>query len=155
MLLLGWVLLDQGRLCADYTRQFALDSRQRLNAFLQTLPRGSIVLAEDYTRLGEFPSAGAPYHLVVVRFAADGGDLTRLERRRTNRVAVCELDHGRFFTPWSIAEPGRAAYFGRGRALYRALFALPPVWSYKPTHDMHAFTNPVVRVYRLPAAGPR
>lgn len=149
----------QGARCADYLNQFADDSRHRVRVWVRdNLPPGTRMVVDNYTglsdRAGDHREGRQVTDLGIwVRghmFAPDAGPLKQLRRDRIAYVAVCDIAYARFFNPHARDVPGREDRLATYRQWYEALDRDHElVWSSIPDHNLHAFTNPEIKVYRL------
>ncbi len=146
---------------ANYLSQFPQDSRLRLEAWvLANIPPGSRLVQDYYAGLPRWsyhnPSP-AQTNLTILPtgfMAAEIGDRDRGRRYRPDYIIVADSAYGRYMTPWLQAAPGHDRSFEQYRAFYQRLFHEGElVWdSMAQTHHHPSgtWTNPRLRVYRLP-----
>mgnify|MGYP001175358245 FL=1 len=149
----------QGMRCVDYLHQFADDSRYRLRAWLaENVPAGTRVVAENYAGLnGPGDHRDGQRADVTVRVypffsAPQAGSIDQLRRRGIEYVIICDIAYARFFAPQSrdVDRERDRGRVERHREWYTELETNHElVWSAEPKHNMNAFTNPVIKVYRL------
>jgi MFS family permease len=151
--LLATGLLQHAR-CADFHRQLADDSRQRLREFVATqLPPRTRIVADYYTNLA---SGGDPWRfpnqprlqqwVSGVMFLPDAGTVDSLAQRFEFAV-VAEPSYGRFFIDRIEAKDAEVR---NHRAIYEDLFRRGTlVWESRPDVPTHSYVNPHVRVYDL------
>lgn len=149
----------QGARCANFIGQFADDSRHRVRAWVRdTLPPGTRMVVDNYTGLSHYTGDHRPSQQtgplgVWVRgymFAPEFGSMERLRSQRIEYVAVCDIAYARFFNPHARDTPYAKGRLESYRQWYEALDRDHElVWSEPPRPNMHAFTNPEIKVYRL------
>jgi len=139
-------------------RQFANDSRDRLQEWMtQNLKSGDAILAENYAGFNGGSIAGpgweepvAGVRLLSQVFAPDVGyDVDQL-KDQFKYVIVCDMAYERF-TQWKIDESADGAdEVLRRREWYENLFQKGKLlWLAKPSRNLHAYTNPEIRIYRV------
>jgi len=147
---------------ASYVKQFGDDSRQRLRAWLlANAPRGSTVVADGYAGLTAPPydlqpdGLDAHVNVYAQMFAPDFGSTEALAAGGVDYVAIADIAYSRFFNPHAKPAEGEADAFDRRRAWYAKLLRDgQPVWASEPDYPMSGpmsgFTNPRIRVYKVP-----
>lgn len=158
---LGGVVALQGARCWHLNQQFADDSRQRLREWVaQNLGGTSTVLAEYYTGLAgtgdpwRYPKQGEiRAQILEVASAADGAaTIDRLREKGIDYVAVSALRFERYFRHGihAVSREGQQE-LAQHQVFYRELpVHAELVWSSAPSPPNHAYTDPELRVYRLP-----
>jgi hypothetical protein len=144
--------------CVSVVHQFGDDSRDRLRAWLvANLPPNSIVVGDFYTGLithtrgmhGEDKIGNG----IMVReaFAATFfGPLSSLPGKGISYVAVADLAYERYFVPEIRPTEDFKQQYDQNRQWYVNLFAnYKPMWAYDPEMNLHASTNPAIRLYRI------
>ncbi len=133
----------------DVTRRFGDDSREKVRAFIGTLPPGTRVVADAYAGLGRFGRGSRDGARVWnQRFAPDalaGGNDTG----GFDYVVICDTAFDRFLDPEVRGASEDQRWFAHRRDTYRALLAREPVWAYIPRRPLRAFTDPEIRVIKL------
>lgn len=144
--------------CASAIHQFGDDSRDRLRAWLiANLPPGTVVAGDFYTGMvvhaDQMRGDDVIGNNIQVheRFAASNfGPLHTLYARGYSYLAVTDAAYERYFVPQVYPIPDFQRQFNSRRQWYLDLFAhYKPVWQYDPELNLHAFTNPAIRVYKL------
>lgn len=160
---LGLVGTLQGMRCANYLNQFADDSRYHVRVWVRdNLPPGTRIVADNYTGLahreGDHREGQQADNLGVwVRgyfFAPQAGSFERLRRQKIEYVAVADIAYARFFNPEARDVPENEGRLKRFREWYETLDRDHElVWASRQPEEekfnMHAFTNPTIKVYRL------
>jgi hypothetical protein len=149
----------QWRTCATFLREFQDDSRDRLRAWIASNLRAGDRIAAD-TYAGRFWAFGGEQsatvgHAIRVDAAPSVADLrgsvAQLRAAGYTHVAVAAAAFDRYFDPHLKPLPHLAADFHRRAAWYRELFEQGQlVWQSDPELDTMAYTNPPLRMYRLP-----
>ena len=151
----------QGWRCADYTAQFADDSRPALRAWVNTnLPPNTPVIADNYAQLSNGRGWG-PWFVgnntrarVVGIF--DGGSriesVAEMRRRGVKYVITASSGSDRFLSPHVKASDGDESRLAERRQFYRDLQHCPVAWSRTAAHPMWTFANPDIVVYRIDGA---
>jgi len=146
----------------NFLHQFSDDSRTHLRQYIAAnVPAGSLVASDDFCCLvgpSDTSSGRPPLTLSDKRifvqapmFAADLGSFDDLRRSGYRYAAVCDLTYFRFFEPQVFPVEGAEDLIQRRRDWYAQLFKEGTlVWSSEPHPPTHSYTNPAVRLYRLP-----
>ncbi len=158
----AFIVIVQGRRCADYAWQIEHDSKARLAEWVNAnLPPRTFIVADGYTQLlgangfrrgrsaNRDPSAS---HAVVWRgmLAADYGSLVWMRRAGVRYVAIAGTSYERYLSPHALAAPGSEAEFESRRTFYQELFErFPIVWKAKADHPMQTFANPDIYVFKV------
>jgi hypothetical protein len=140
----------------DTSKQFTQDSRDRLKQWLvDNLKPGERVAAENYAGYAigmsrrqqqDDPKPGVS--LESDRFGALFGSIDEMKSDGFTHVVICEFAYERFFWPRpGTPEAEEVSYY---RDWYETLARQAElVWDAVPSHDLHAMTNPRIRIYRL------
>ncbi|MDB5324867.1 MAG: hypothetical protein JWM57_436 [Phycisphaerales bacterium] len=141
--------VTQGYRCADFTQQFADDSREALRDWARIgFPAGATVIVDNYATpfLSDSPvrvmqgiRAGNPVE----------GTIEQLRQRGVEFVVTCSSNSDRFLSPYVIGVQGNELQVQQMRSFYTDLSKYPVVWERVAKHPMWNFSNPDVRVYRL------
>lgn len=152
------IVVFQGLRCANFNRQYADDSRQRLREWVAAnLPADTYIVSDGYTGLGDpgdpwrFPGQARLRHDINRGFyAADFGPLESQANRGVDYVAVAWSNYQRFFEPAVGAMPGAERYLERQRKFYTDLFSRGQlVWSSVPEPPTYSYVNMELRLYRI------
>lgn len=151
--------LTQGLRVADYTRQFADDSRDAVAEWTQAnLPPGTPVATDHYVGLRyrqHFGLVGPNPGVAVVEtfHATMAGQYTPegLRQRGVQYVITAGSTSERFLSPHARAVPAAERAIQNTQAFYRDIQRYPVVWSRVARHPMWAFANPDIVVYKLDA----
>lgn len=139
----------------DIPRQFRSDSRIELRTFLATLPPGTRVLTDGYAygrfRLPNTPTLQRNVSIIDAGMVPRLGSVENLAQRGFTYAVVCELNYDRFTDP-DIRPQGNDAGFAAIQKTYRQLLALPAEWESGTRHPTRSFTNPHIKVVKLPPA---
>jgi hypothetical protein len=149
-----------GPRCASTLRQFGDDSRDRFRAWaIVNLPPDSKIGADYYA--GLLPQENF-YHLPVTKQIGNGltvtivqngpnlGPIALLRLQGYSYIAVADAAYERFFIPEATANPNSIDWFNARVQWYRDLFAkYPMVYHRVPDFNLHAFTDPEIRVYEI------
>ena len=141
--------VTQGYRCADYTQQFANDSRDALREWGRTgFPAGATVVIDNYAApfLSDSPVR------VVQGIRAENpveGTVEELRQRGVQFVVTCSSNSDRFLSPYVVGVPGYESQVQHMREFYQGLQKYPVVWERVAAHPMRNFSNPSLRVYRL------
>jgi hypothetical protein len=161
--------------CLNYLDQFKNDSRLRLRDWLaQNVKPGTGVLEEQFVGLSGRPSWGMGWYqrdtdddpvLPPVRvnvtdtdFFPSRGELEDLAYEGISYVVVSDLSYARYLDRHVLAAPYDEDRFNERRQGYLKLLTQHQadlVWKSVPSPNMHAFTNPELRVYKVPQPKPR
>lgn len=141
-------------ICLDYTSQFRNDSRFALQDWAaKNLPQNARVFNDHYARMplpyGPLENRGdlnIRTHFILGLMPGLQYQLTRSDAY----YIICDLSYNRFFEPSVRAAPGNEDASARAKAFYEKLLTEhTPIWVAAPKRNMHAFTNPEIRVYHL------
>jgi 4-amino-4-deoxy-L-arabinose transferase-like glycosyltransferase len=146
--------------CASALHQFADDSRDRFRAWaIANLSRGTgiatdfyagLLTQENFHQLPVIKTIGNGIVVTVVRSGPELGSIPLLRLQGYSYIAVTDTAYDRFFLPEVIAAPNSLDWFQSGVQWHRDLFAkYPLVWQSKPDLNLHAYTNPEIRVYEI------
>ena len=65
-------------------------------------------------------------------------------------AVICQTAYDRYFEPSVVSPPGQEYRNERNRRFYQTLLEQhAPIWQSVPDHPIDAFTNPIIKVYRL------
>jgi intracellular septation protein A len=144
--------------CISVVHQFGDDSRDRLRAWMvANLPAKSIVVGDFYTgmvthaRVMRGQDTIGDGITVRERFAATMfGPLSSLPGKGIDYVAVADLAYDRYFQPDIRPTDDFKKDYDDIRQWYIDLFTNHKLlWSYDPDMNLHACTNPAIRLYRI------
>lgn len=135
----------------DIPRQFHNDSRVQVRSFLAALPPGTRLIADGYVSARTQVQPLIPRTIAVssVSFVGQAGSPEELARQGFKYAVLCELNYDRFTDP-DIRSTYDRSRFERTRQNYNALLALPAEWESDMRHPTRSFTNPHIKVVRLP-----
>lgn len=153
------IVAFQGARCANYLDQFANDSRAEVRRWIAAnVPANAVIVAETYAGL-TYPSDPRPgqvspeitHRIISNFFAPELGSIERLRRaHRAEYVVICDLAYRRFLHPQVRPTPAHPKRLEVYREWYERLQREHElIWQSTPKYNMHAFTNPEIRVYRL------
>jgi hypothetical protein len=144
--------------CLSVVHQFGDDSRDRLRAWLiANVPSQSIVVGDFYTGMvihardmhGQ-DTIGSGIAVREVYDASSYGPISSLRRQGISYIAVSDRIYDHYFLPQLHPAPAYQRQFDEQRQWYVDLFANhAPVWEYDPPMNLHASTNPAIRLYRI------
>jgi hypothetical protein len=145
--------------CIDYTWQFTHDSRFELQHWAMTaLPQNARVFCDSYSELDSPYGPASLFRVnrpdVMVQssqFVPAMGDLDTFSRYYDEcYLVICDLAYSRFYEPSAIPARGNELSSQRYKAIYSSLLdGQTPIWESVPKRNMNAFTNPVIKVYRV------
>lgn len=144
--------------CVSVVHQFGDDSRDRLRAWLiANLPPNTIVVGDFYTGMVVHARGMEGKDIIgngiTVReaFAATRfGPLASLPQQGISYVAVADVAYDRYFVPQLHPTDDFKQEYDDNRKFYADLFTNhKPVWQYDPEMNLHACTNPAIRLYRI------
>ena len=141
--------------CADYTYQFAADSRYALsNWATENLPLNARVFADQYAELND---DGLPFawkrrdvSLRTNFILPQMGDFRRQLNYGEAYYVICDLSYSRYSERSAYPGPGYEETSVFSKRFYEYLLTTQtPIWSSVPARPMNAFTNPTIHVYRM------
>lgn len=156
--LLAVIVLWQSVVTGIYYTQFASDSRDRVAAWIpEHLPKGSRIAQDTMGGLGTVKVQSGrvvAYSIPVDRVGhlGDAGSPEELARKGYTHALACSMNYGRFFSVFVRPIEKFSPWYDETRRNYSRLFSeCELLWESEPLIDMQAFTNPTIRLYRLPA----
>lgn len=133
----------------EVARRFGDDSREKVRAFVGTLPPGTRVLADAYAGLGGFGRGMRNRPRIWNQMFAPDALASPTDTSRFDYVVICDTSFDRFLDPEVRGVSHNEQWFAHRRDTYKALLAREPAWAYIPTRPLRAFTDPEIRVIKL------
>jgi hypothetical protein len=144
--------------CISVVHQFGDDSRDRLRAWIiANLPPNSNVVGDFYTGMvvhargmrGQ-DTIGNGIFVRELFAATRFGPLADLKAHGISYVAVSDAAYARYFQPWIHPTDDFQQDYDQNRQWYEDLFShYKLIWEFTPEMNLHANTNPAIRLYRL------
>lgn len=146
------VALPGARLSWNYEQQFANDSRLRLAAWaIEHLDGSARIIQDTYSALDRAIPGEAPFEIVTERPAVLQGGPDELAALGYTHIVTCNLTYRRYYSERVEAKSQYEEKFDLMRARYEDVWEnCELLWESTPDPDMGAFTNPELRLYRLP-----
>jgi hypothetical protein len=146
--------------CASALQQFGDDSRDRFRIWaIGHFPPGTRIVCDFYVGLLTQENFHAlpvtktiddGIEVTVVRSGADLPAIPVLRLDGFSYVAVADAAYERFFFPEITAEPDSLDWLAQKVGWFDDLFAhYPMVWHSAAAMNLHAYTNPEIRVYEI------
>jgi len=139
--------------CLNFLDQFDNDSRKRLVFFASDqFKPNDVVLQDAYVALDKNKGATrCQAKIINVKFAGSFESLSNAKQEGITHIVVCELAYNRFFEPNTYPVKGFENFFNTNKGFYQELFEKGDlIWEAVPSVNIEAFTNPVIKVYRIP-----
>ena len=139
--------------CLNYQQQFANDSRIRLARWLsENLDASAHVIQDKHAAVNRVTMYALPFEVETRNPSVGDGGAEELAAMGYTHIITCKATYRRYFSSHIRASAEFREEFEQIRARYEQVWRdCELLWESKPDYDIGAYTNPEIRLYRLPS----